>query len=132
FWKPKRIFRFGDQDAKVDETIVAEANKKYSIGQIAKAWSPFAVLTAMVTIWSIKPFKDLFAKDGPLNDLVFSIKVPFLHEMIQKMPPVVAEVKDYEAIYKFDWLSATGTAIMIAAVITVIYLKMKPRDAVST
>lgn len=132
FWKPKRIFRFEDQDAKVDETIVAEANKKYSIGQIAKAWSPFAVLTAMVTIWSIKPFKDLFAKDGPLNDLVFSIKVPFLHEMIQKMPPVVAEVKDYEAIYKFDWLSATGTAIMIAAVITVIYLKMKPRDAVST
>ncbi len=132
FWKPKRIFRFEDQDAKVDASIAAEANKKYSISQIAKAWSPFAVLTAMVTIWSIKPFKDLFAKDGPLNDLVFSIKVPFLHEMIQKMPPVVAEVKDYEAIYKFDWLSATGTAIMIAAVITVIYLKMKPRDAVST
>lgn len=132
FWKPKRIFRFEDQDVKVDASIAAEANKKYTIGQIAKAWSPFAVLTAMVTLWSIKPFKDLFAKGGPLNDLVISIKVPFLHEMIQKMPPVVAEVKDYEAIYKFDWLSATGTAIMIAAVITVIYLKMKPRVAVST
>ncbi|MGL3045446.1 L-lactate permease [Acinetobacter pecorum] len=132
FWKPKRIFRFEDQDAKVDASIAAEANKKYSISQIAKAWSPFAVLTAMVTIWSIKPFKDLFAKDGPLNDLVISIKVPFLHEMIQKMPPVVTDVRDYEAIYKFDWLSATGTAIMIAAVITVIYLKMKPRDAVAT
>ncbi|KGT47914.1 MULTISPECIES: L-lactate permease [Acinetobacter] len=132
FWKPKRIFRFEDQDVKVDASIAAEANKKYTIGQIAKAWSPFAVLTAMVTLWSIKPFKDLFAKGGPLNDLVISIKVPFLHEMIQKMPPVVAEVKDYEAIYKFDWLSATGTAIMIAAVITVIYLKMKPREAVST
>lgn len=132
FWKPKRIFRFEDQDVKVDASLAAEANKKYTIGQIAKAWSPFAVLTAMVTLWSIKPFKDLFAKGGPLNDLVISIKVPFLHEMIQKMPPVVAEVKDYEAIYKFDWLSATGTAIMIAAVITVIYLKMKPREAVST
>lgn len=132
FWKPKRIFRFEDQDVKVDASLAVEANKKYTIGQIAKAWSPFAVLTAMVTLWSIKPFKDLFAKGGPLNDLVISIKVPFLHEMIQKMPPVVAEVKDYEAIYKFDWLSATGTAIMIAAVITVIYLKMKPREAVST
>lgn len=85
----------------------------------------------MVTIWSIKPFKDLFAKDGPLSDLVFSIKVPYLHQMIEKMPPVVPEITDYDAIYKFDWLSATGTAIMIAAIITIIYLKMKPKEAVN-
>ncbi len=45
---------------------------------------------------------------------------------------MVADVKDYDAIFKFDWLSATGTAIMIAAVITIIYLKMKPREAVKT
>ncbi len=131
YWKPKHIFRFQDEDVKVDETIVAEARKKYTLGQIAKAWSPFAVLTAMVTIWSIKPFKDLFAKDGPLSDLVFSIKVPYLHQMIEKMPPVVPEITDYDAIYKFDWLSATGTAIMIAAIITIIYLKMKPKEAVN-
>jgi L-lactate permease len=86
----------------------------------------------MVTIWSVKPFKDLFAKDGALHDLVISIKVPFLHQMIQKMPPVVAEIKDYDAIYKFDWISATGTAIFIAALITIAYLKMKPKDAVVT
>lgn len=132
YWKPKHIFRFKDEDIKVDETVVAQARKTYTLGQIAKAWSPFAVLTAMVTVWSIKPFKDLFAKDGALSDLVFSIKVPYLHQMIQKMPPVVPEIKDYDAIYKFDWLSATGTAIMIAAIITIIYLKMKPSDAVKT
>ena len=132
FWKPKHIFRFQDEDVQVDETVVAEARKQYSLGQIAKAWSPFAVLTAMVTIWSIKPFKDLFAKDGALSDLVISIKVPYLHQLIQKLPPVVPEIKDYDAIYKFDWLSATGTAIMLAAVITIIYLKMKPKDAVMT
>jgi L-lactate permease len=132
FWKPKHIFRFQDEDIKVNQAVLAEARKQYSLGQIAKAWSPFAVLTAMVTIWSVKPFKDLFAKEGPLSDLVISIKVPFLHHMIQKLPPVVPEVKDYDAIYKFDWLSATGTAIMIAALITILYLKMKPREAVST
>ncbi len=132
FWKPKHIFRFQDEDVQVDETVVAEARKQYSLGQIAKAWSPFAVLTAMVTIWSIKPFKDLFAKDGALSDWVISIKVPYLHQLIQKLPPVVPEIKDYDAIYKFDWLSATGTAIMLAAVITIIYLKMKPKDAVVT
>ena len=113
-------------------SLNADQQKKYSIGQIAKAWSPFMVLTVMVTIWSIKPFKDLFAKDGALHDLVISIKVPFLHQVVQKMPPVVPEIKDYDAIFKFDWLSATGTAIMIAAIITIIYLKMKPREAVVT
>ena len=131
FWQPKHIFSF-DNEQLVDSNIALASQQKYSIGQIIKAWSPFAVLTAMVTLWSIKPFKDLFAKDGALSDLVISIKVPFLHQMIQKLPPVVAEAKDYDAIYKFDWLSATGTAIMIAAIITIIYLKMKPKDAVAT
>lgn len=131
-WKPKHIFRFEDQDIQVNQEVLAEARKTYTLGQIAKAWSPFAVLTAMVTVWSIKPFKDLFAKDGALSDLVISIKVPFLHQMIQKLPPVVPEIKDYDAIYKLDWLSATGTAIMIAAIITIIYLKMKPSEAVKT
>ena len=131
FWQPKHIFRF-DNEQQVDSNIALASQQKYSIGQIIKAWSPFAVLTAMVTLWSIKPFKDLFAKDGALSDLVISIKVPFLHQMIQKLPPVVVEAKDYDAIYKFDWLSATGTAIMIAALITIIYLKMKPKEAVAT
>lgn len=132
YWQPKHIFRFADQDSSIDENLAAQRQQKYTIGQIAKAWSPFAILTVMVTIWSVKPFKALFAKDGALADWVISIKVPYLHELVQKMPPVVAEVKDYEAVYKFDWLSATGTAIFIAAIITIIYLKMKPKQAVTT
>ncbi|WP_171264102.1 L-lactate permease [Acinetobacter sp. ANC 4973] len=132
YWKPKHIFRFADQDANVDENLEAQKQQKYSIGQIAKAWSPFMILTVMVTIWSVKPFKDLFTKDGALHDLVISIKVPYLHQLVQKMPPVVPEIKNYDAIFKFDWFSATGTAIFIAAVITILFLKMKPKEAVVT
>lgn len=132
YWKPKHIFRFADQDASIDENLEAQKQQKYSIGQIAKAWSPFMILTVMVTIWSIKPFKDLFTKDGALHDLVISIKVPYLHQLVQKMPPVVPEIKNYDAIFKFDWFSATGTAIFIAAVITILFLKMKPKEAVVT
>ena len=132
FLKPKHIFRFSNEDANLDVSLQADQQKQYSLAQITKAWSPFMILTAMVTIWSIKPFKDLFTKDGALHDLVFSIKVPYLHQLVQKMPPVVPEVKDYDAIYKFDWLSATGTAIFIAALITIIFLKMKPKEAVVT
>ncbi|MND63654.1 L-lactate permease [compost metagenome] len=132
YWKPKHIFRFADQDTSIDENLEAQKQQKYSIGQIAKAWSPFMILTVMVTIWSVKPFKDLFTKDGALHDLVISIKVPYLHQLVQKMPPVVPEIKNYDAIFKFDWLSATGTAIFIAAVITILFLKMKPKEAVVT
>jgi L-lactate permease len=132
YWQPKHIFRFANEDDSMSENLAEQKQQKYSLAQIAKAWSPFAILTVMVTIWSVKPFKDLFTKDGALHDLVISIKVPYLHQMIQKMPPVVAEVKDYDAIYKFDWFSATGTAIIIAAIITIIFLKMKPKEAVVT
>ncbi|WP_171264294.1 L-lactate permease [Acinetobacter sp. ANC 3832] len=132
YWKPKHIFRFADQDSNIDENLVAQKQQKYTIGQIAKAWSPFMILTVMVTIWSVKPFKDLFTKDGALHDWVISIKVPYLHQLVQKLPPVVPEIKDYDAIFKFDWFSATGTAIIFAAIITIIYLKMKPKDALLT
>jgi len=132
YWQPKHIFRFANEDDSMSENLAEQKQQKYSLAKIAKAWSPFAILTVMVTIWSVKPFKDLFTKDGALHDLVISIKVPYLHQMIQKMPPVVAEVKDYDAIYKFDWFSATGTAIIIAAIITIIFLKMKPKEAVVT
>lgn len=131
FWQPKHIFRF-DQTETAAETENSIEVKHYRPAQIAKAWAPFAILTAMVTVWSIKPFKDLFAKGGALQDWVISIKVPFLHQMVQKMPPVVTEIKDYDAIYKFDWISATGSAIILAAIITVIFLKMQPREAVKT
>lgn len=132
YWQPKHIFRFANEDASMNENLAEQKQQKYTLAQIAKAWSPFAILTVMVTIWSIKPFKDLFTKDGALHDLVISIKVPFLHQMVQKMPPVVSEIKDYDAIYKFDWFSATGTAIIFAAIITIIFLKMKPKEAVVT
>ncbi len=132
YWQPKHIFRFENEEGAPEIDLAEERKKKFTIAQIAKAWSPFAILTAMVTIWSVKPFKDLFTKDGALHDMVISIKVPYLHQMIQKMPPVVPEIKDYDAIYKFDWFSATGTAIVIAAIITIIFLKMKPKEAVMT
>ncbi|EOD0511129.1 L-lactate permease, partial [Escherichia coli] len=46
--------------------------------------------------------------------------------------PVVSEATAYAAVFKFDWFSATGTAILFAALLSVVWLKMKPSDAIST
>ena len=132
FWKPKHIFRFSNEDGVVDNTILEQQKQKHTAGQIFKAWSPFMILTGMVTLWSIKPFKSLFAKDGALHDWVIAIKVPYLHQLVQKMPPVVGKPTDYDAIFKFDWFSATGTAIIFAAIISIVVLKMRPAAAVAT
>jgi len=129
-WQPKRLFRFDNAEgAVVDENLVQQ---HYALGQIIRAWMPFIFLTATVTLWSIPPFKALFAQGGALYDWVFSIPVPFLDKLVAKMPPVVANITPYVAVFKLDWFSATGTAIMVAAIASVIYLRMKPKDALIT
>jgi L-lactate permease len=127
-WKPKNIFRFEGAEIVEDKS----QRQNYNFGQIFKAWSPFLILTLMVTIWSLKPFKDLFGKTGALKDWVIKIHVPFIDKLIDKVPPVVTKITPYEAIYKFDWFNATGTAIFIAALITIVVLKMKPKDGAKT
>ncbi|MEZ2660230.1 lactate permease LctP family transporter [Aneurinibacillus aneurinilyticus] len=132
-WQPKRIFRFERAGVSTVEIAAAEADSRhYTAGQIFKAWSPFIILTLMVTIWSLKPFKALFGKDGPLEALVVKIHIPYLDQMVIKAEPIVTKLTPYEAVLKFDILSATGTAILIAAFITMIVLRMKPGEGIAT
>ena len=129
-WKPVRIFRFNDVGASmVDQDLT---RKKYSAGQVIRAWMPFLFLTATVTLWSIPPFKALFAKGGALADWVFSVPVPLLNALVERMPPVVNSATPYPAIFKFDIVSATGTAILLAAIVAIAYLRMKPKAAIQT
>ena len=124
-WQPKRIFRFDESEAAPKEEI-----PHYSTGEIIKAWSPFIILTIFVMVWSIAPFKKLFAKGGALESWVLSFDVSFLNNIIVKTAPIVATDSKISAVYKFDWFSATGTAIILAAVVSTIVLKMRPARAI--
>ncbi|RJF79682.1 L-lactate permease [Azospirillum cavernae] len=127
-WKPKRIFRF-DNEASAPTTKTAPV---YSSAQIVKAWSPFLVLTAIVTVWSLAPFKALFAKTGALASTVLYFPIDGLHQLVMKVAPIVPSPKGYDAVYKLDLLSATGTAILLTALVTVVFLRMKPAAAAAT
>ncbi len=122
-WKPKRIFRFPGQEVKVN-------HESHSFGAIMKAWSPFIILTICVTIWSLKPFKALFAKGAMLAWTVINTPIPFLDKLVIKVPPIVKVATPYAASYSFNWLAATGTAILLAAIVSVLFLRMKPAAAV--
>jgi lactate permease len=130
-WQPKRIFRFENIGTASVQTAAA-TEKSYTSGQIFKAWSPFIILTIMVTIWSLKPFKALFGKGGALESLVIKIHVPYLDKLVIKAQPIVTKPTPYEAVFKFDVLSATGTSILLAALITMVVLKMKPSEGWTT
>ena len=141
-WQPKRIFRFDTAESTTSQTTgtkapaaakpQAGATAPLTAGAILKAWSPFIILTAMVTLWSLKPFKALFAAGGPLASTIINIPVPMLDKLVAKMPPVVAQATPYGAVYTFNWLAATGTAILIAAVLTIAFARFSPAKAVAT
>lgn len=123
-WKPKRIFRFKDI------TEEEKHSHDYNIGQIIKAWSPFLILTLVVTVWSLKDFKALFAKGGALAGTVLSFPVPGLDKLVTKGEPIVAKATAMAAVYDLNLLSATGTAILLSALISMAVLKLNPAQGV--
>ncbi|KXY11516.1 L-lactate permease [Bacillus sp. FSL K6-0067] len=130
-WQPKEIYQSGQANREVAATTAASL-PKLTLGKVVKAWSPFIVLTVMVVVWSQSFFKALFAPGGALESLVFKFEIPGLHNLVMKAEPIVNKATPYEAILKFDVLSATGTAILIACIISMFILKMSVKDAVVT
>ncbi|GAB6420721.1 L-lactate permease [Bacillus luti] len=131
-WQPKEIYQSGQANSEVAAATTSAAMPKLTLGKVVKAWSPFIVLTVMVVIWSQSFFKALFAPGGALESLVFKFEIPGLHNLVMKAEPIVNKPTPYEAILKLDVLSATGTAILIACIISMFILKMSAKDAVVT
>ncbi|SIT00102.1 L-lactate permease [Salimicrobium salexigens] len=110
-WQPKHIHREENAPA-------VQQGETYTIKEIIKAWSPFYILTATITLWSLPAFKALFSAGGVLEWTTAYLPVPFLHQEIQKAPPIAADVTALDALFKLDLLSATGTAILVAVLLT--------------
>lgn len=121
-WQPANLFSFQGVGAQAMPPTLPRGD--YTLGQIVKAWSPFIVLTIMVTIWTLPDFKALFTGDGPLAWSMLSLHIPGLDNQVIRGVPIVAKASPYAAVYKFDVIAATGTAIFIAAVISAFILKV--------
>jgi lactate permease len=82
-------------------------------GNVMRAWIPWLILSVLVFIWGIPQFRAWL--DGIS---VVRIPVPSLHNLVLRTPPVVATPTPEAAIFNLNWLSATGTGIFVAAVIS--------------
>jgi lactate permease len=112
-WRPKRVLSLAAISGGSGPAAVAEAPQRYTTGQIVRAWVPWVILSVLVFLWGLPQMKVFL--DG-----ISVVKLPIagLHQMIQRVPPVVAKPTAEGAVYALNWLSATGTGILIAAVIS--------------
>ncbi len=136
FWQPREAFVFsavtgGGAPRHVPIPVQGAGHSRYTTAHIIKAWSPFIILTVIVVIWSLPAFKAMFAPGGTLSSTVLSYKVSGLHELVIRTTPVVAKDTPYAAIYNLDLISATGTGILLSAVLSIFVLGMSIRDGLA-
>ncbi|AYN18040.1 L-lactate permease [Pseudomonas monteilii] len=132
-WQPQRSF--SEAKGSVGAAVVQPSGSQpspYSFGEIFKAWSPFLILTVLVTIWTLKPFKAAFAPGGAMYNFVFNFAIPHLDQLVIKTAPIVAAPTAMPAVFKLDPISATGTAIFLSALISMAVLKINFKTGLTT
>ena len=129
-WQPKTLWR--STSLKGHETDSGEAKPQTAItlhsrADLVRAWTPWAILTIFVFVWGLPPVKaylnSLFAPAFPIDGL---------HNMIEKVAPVVSKPTKESAVYVLNLLSATGTGILLAAVVGALVMKYSPMEIVRT
>jgi lactate permease len=114
-WRPKDTWRDSSRDDHTASEGIGKGNQKTrpSAAAIFRAWAPWGILTACIMLWGLPHLKTRL-------DRVASPKwqVPYLHEAVTRVPPVAPlEAKPEQAQFTFNFLSATGTSILVAAVL---------------
>ena len=90
-----------------------------------RPWLPWILLSVCVALWKVK------AVEGWLNATApWKMEVPALHLAVQKMPPVALAPEAEKAIYKFNVLAMTGTALLLAGLAAGLALGVRPAGLV--
>ena len=124
-WQPKDNWKPADAVA----TDPAAQIQRHDPALIRKAWMPWILLSVLVFLWGIPAFKKAVDK---LSAPAFN--VAGLHNVISREYPVVPRptpekpTKPEEAVFKLNWLSATGTGILAAALLAGLCLGYRPRE----
>ena len=116
-WQPRQHW------ALEGEAGPATIEHRHSRGTVLRAWVPWLILSAVVFVWGLPQTRALL--DGIS---VLRVPVPGLHNLVQRVPPVVAAPRPEPAIYAFNYLSATGSGILVAALIAGLVMRYRPAE----
>ena len=127
-WHPKNQHNFeGDEEAAA--AAVGQA-PKYTRKETVQAWVPWVILSVIVFVWGTqtgtmymntpeKAFPSLASmttKPSAITNPTFPVTI--LHNKVERVAPVVAKPTKEPAVFGLNWLSATGTGIFLAALIS--------------
>ncbi len=147
-WKPAEVWEFPEVRA-TPGSVTSPSHLSFGRSAVVRAWMPWVFLSILVTLWGLGSVK-AFLNGGPAGFAAYragrpaivsttlapSWDVPLLHRLVFREFPVEpvavdpARVGDPQyrgtraeaARYTLNWLSATGTGILIAAITTAVYL----------
>jgi lactate permease len=120
-WHPKEIWGLNGHDTSAQ----ARAEHGYTTQEVVRAWMPWVILSVLVFVWGLPQFKSYV---NGIPGLIFNFKIPGLDQMVMRMPPVVAKAHAEAAVYTLNWVSATGTGILLAAIISAFVMGYSIRE----
>ena len=120
----------------------APATEKYSRAQINRAWMPWILLSVLVFAWGVPQMKhffngeriEMFGKDqsrvvggSPITKI--DLPVPELHNVVKRGPQIAPpNAPPEKAVFTLNWLSATGTGILVAAILSGLLMGFRVRE----
>jgi len=125
-WHPKVIWaspalRSHDDSAATMATKPAKAVSKPTTAQVWLALLPWIIVCVVLLAWGTNAVKNVLNVYATWN-----YPVPGLHNMINKVGPVVPKPTPEGAVFSFTWLSYTGSGMLIAAIISGFLLGFSP------
>ena len=118
-WQPKKVWLCQGAKAEPEEAAV------YTRREYFRAWLPWILLSAFVFLWGSPFFRNFL--DGFSG---FKIPIPLLDGAVQRVPPAVAEAHAEAAVFQLNWLSAGGTALLLAGALSGLLLGLKPLELI--
>ena len=124
-WHPKKIWTFPGEESKG-----ARADHGYSRSEITRAWIPWVILSVAVFMWGTQTGKNLMNTPEKVFPSMATWHTPpsaitnpafpvtGLHNLVQRVPPVVPKPAKEPALFALNWLSATGSGILLAAILS--------------
>jgi lactate permease len=139
-WKPKNIWRTTALKGNQQEGSAAPGNstqaESHGRATVIRAWVPWIVLSVFVFAWGVPQVKTLLNGGDAKGTVEYAwkgitkidIPVPGLNNMVEKVPPVVIKAHTEKAVYSLNWLSATGSGILLAALVAGFYMRYSVRE----
>lgn len=118
FWRPKRILNAALEEIPRNPETLPRSSR----GAVARVALPWVILSGCIILWGIPAFSRALDSIGGLR-----IPVPGLHQVVLRTPPAVPAPTAEPAVFNFNWLSATGTGIFVAALIAGFAMGLRPR-----